>query len=124
MQINVNGKTFEVPDGSSINVINDNVYVNGEIYTGPGQETKDFKIEITGGLAHLSVVRGNVTVNGNTEQINCGGSVSVTGSVTGNVDAGGSVNCGNISGDVDAGGSVNCGSVGGDIDAGGSVRHK
>ncbi|MGN1003028.1 MAG: helix-turn-helix domain-containing protein [Oscillospiraceae bacterium] len=62
--------------------------------------------------------------------VSCGqvsGSVDVgrdlsCGEVYGNVDAGSSVSCGEVSGNVDAGSGVSCGNVGGDVDAGGSVN--
>jgi hypothetical protein len=125
MQVNVNGKSFTVPNGANVSIINNVLYVDGQEYTGDGYESKQFKIEITGGVvANVKVERGDVTVHGDAGSIDAGGSVTVSGSVSGKVDAGGSVNCGNVSGDVDAGGSVNCGSIGGDVDAGGSVHHK
>ena len=47
--------------------------------------------------------------------------VELTGTVCGNVDAGGDVTCDEVSGDVRAGGSVTCDEVAGDVTAGGSV---
>jgi len=122
MQVSINGKNFEVPDGSSINVINNKLFVDGQEYNGPGYESKEFKITVTGGLASIKVERGNVEVHGNVEgTVDAGGSVNCQ-NVGGKVDAGGSVRCGNISGDVDAGGSVTCGDIAGSVDAGGSIR--
>lgn len=50
------------------------------------------------------------------------GSADIEGNISGNVDAGGGVNCGNIGGNADVGGGVNCGSVGCNLDAGGGVN--
>lgn len=122
MQVTVNGKSYNVPNGASINVVNNTLYVNGEKYEGQGYEDKKFEITVTGGLANLKVERGDVTVHGNVEgTVDAGGSVTCQ-DVAGKVDAGGSVTCGDVGGDVDAGGSVRCGNVGGDVDAGGSIR--
>lgn len=55
-------------------------------------------------------------------QIEIWGSADIQGNISGDVDAGGTVNCGDVSGDVDAGGTVNCGDVNGDVDAGDSVN--
>lgn len=43
MQVNVNGKTFTVPDGSSVNIVNNVVMINGQPYEGPGYDDKHFK---------------------------------------------------------------------------------
>jgi len=124
MQVSINGKTFEVPDGSSVNIINNVLYVNNVAYEGPGYDDKKFKIEIIGGLANVKVERGDVTVNGDVGgNADAGGNVTVNGTVTGNADAGGNVTCGDVKGDVDAGGNVKCGKIAGDVDAGGNIRH-
>ncbi len=47
--------------------------------------------------------------------------VSVNGSVAGDVNAGGDVNCGNVLGHVNAGSDVDCGDVEGNLSAGGDV---
>jgi len=123
MQVSVNGKTFEVPDGSSVNIVNNVVLINGQPYEGPGYDDKRFKIEITGGVANVKVERGDVTVNGDVGgNADAGGNITC-GSVAGNADAGGNVTCGDVKGDVDAGGNVKCGKIAGDVDAGGNVRH-
>ena len=62
-----------------------------------------------------------VTIEGDVGSLKCTGNVKVHGNVTGNIDAGGSVQCNNVGGEVDSGGSVRCSKVGGSIDAGGSV---
>jgi hypothetical protein len=122
MQVQINGNSFEVPDGSNISIINNILYVDGQEYTGDGYESKQFKIEIWGGVANIEVQNGDVSVNGNSGSIKAGGSVTV-GRNSGSIDAKGSVKIGeNVSGSVTAAGSVNCGFVGGDVKAGGSVK--
>lgn len=125
MQINVNGKNYEVPDGCSVNIVDDNIFVNGQtISVGPGLDLKAPKIEIIGNIGTLQVKRGDVSVKGNTEEIDAGGNVTVSGEVKGEIDAGGNVTCGNVTGDVDAGGNVVCGNVSGSVDAGGNIISK
>lgn len=50
------------------------------------------------------------------------GSADIEGDISGNLDAGGGVNCGNVGGNADAGGGINCSNVGGNLDAGGGVN--
>lgn len=125
MQVNVNGKSFNVPNGSSVSIINNVVYVNGQPYEGDGYESKEFRIEVIGGIADLKVERGDVTIKGDVNgTVDVGGNVDITGNVTGAVDVGGNFTCGgSVGGDVDAGGNVKCGPISGDVDAGGNVRH-
>ena|SRR6185312_6668682 len=103
--VNINGKSISVK-GNGISIINDKVYVNGKLI----EEGLSGNIEIT--------------FTGDLASLNVDGSATVNGSIHGDVDAGGSVNCGDVGKSVDAGGSVNCGAVSGDIDAGGSVSMK
>lgn len=106
--IRVNGVTVECPEGSSVSVINGEVFIN-DVRNG----------DLSGAVNGATV---EMRIDGNTGNINCNrGSVSVTGNVSGYVDAGGSVNCGPVGSYVDAGGSVTCDNVGGHVDAGGSV---
>lgn len=123
MKITVNGTTVEVPDGSSVSVVDNQVIVNGTRMDGV-TFNNNLKIVVEGGLIHLRAERGSVTVNGDvTGSVNAVGSVTC-GNVGGSVDATGAVTCGNVAGDVDASGSVQCGDVGGDIDATGSVTRR
>lgn len=105
MTIRINGKSFESPDGSDINIINGNVIVGGKVIN--SFDNKEFKIEVIGNVNLLTTDNGNVHVNGD---------------VSGSVSAGGNVKCDDISGNVSAGGSVKCGDIGGSISAGGSVK--
>ena len=64
----------------------------------------------------------NIKFEGDLASLKCDGSAEISGSVKGNVDVGGSLECGDVGGNVDAGGSIRCGKVSGDIGAGGSVK--
>ena len=122
MNVSVNGQHFMVPDGASINVNNGVLFVNGQPYRDGEQLKGRVHIEVTGGLASLTVRNGDATIHGDVAgDVDAGGSVQC-GEVKGKVDAGGSVQCGDVGGDVDAGGSVKCQDVTGSVDAGGSVR--
>lgn len=122
MQVNINGKEFNVPDGSKISIINDKLFVGGKVYEGPGYENKKFEIEITGGVANIDLKNGNVTVNGNAENIDAGGNVSVKGDA-GYVNAGGNANIHGNSGSINAGGNVSVGmKPTGSVKAGGNVK--
>ncbi len=120
--IQINGKTINVPDGCSIVVDGNNVYSNGKLVNCELASNMNIEIIVNGPVESVKTDRGNIKVNGDASRVEAGGSVTC-GSVKGDVDAGGSVTCVSVGGDVDAGGSVNCGPVGGSIDAGGSVNH-
>jgi hypothetical protein len=98
----INGKEYS---GNNVTVINGVVTVDGSPVLDTGNKNVEVKIE------------------GSVGELRADGSVTVSGTVTGNVDAGGSVNCDDVGGNVSAGGSVNCDDVGGSVNAGGSVRH-
>lgn len=120
MKIVVNGTTVEVPDGSSVSLVDGRLIVNDK--NTDIKLTNDMKIEVIGGLINLKAERGSVVVHGDvTGYVDAAGNVEVKGSVGGKVDASGSVTCGNVQGDVDAGGNVMCGKVNGDVDAGGNI---
>ena len=104
-KITINGVSIEVSQGN-ITVRNGDVFVDGN-------------------RIHLKDNIKDITIIGDTGDVDADGSVTVKGNVQGSIDAGGSIECGDVGGNVDAGGSVTAGSVEGDIDAGGSVRiHK
>jgi hypothetical protein len=120
VKIVVNGTTVELPDGSNVSVVGDQVLVNGK--PTDIKFSNDLKIEVVGGLINLKTDRGSVVVHGDVAGlVDASGSVQC-GNVGGKVDANGSVTCGEVKGNVDASGSVKCGNVGGKVDAGGSVR--
>lgn len=122
----VNGVVYEVPDGAAIVIKNNTLYVDGEVYTGPGskkEEENKFIIEVRGSLVSLEVKRGDVTVHGDVSgNVDAGGNVTVNGSVGKSVDASGDVNCHNVQGNVDASGKVDCWTVSGSVDASGNVE--
>lgn len=118
----LNGKTYNIPDGASINIQGDQILVNGQRID-QISGTADVVIKIEGGCGSVKIERGSVEVSGDVNgTIDSGGSVTVGGKITGHVDAGGSVTCGDVGDCVKAGGSVRCGRVSGDVDAGGSVH--
>ena len=107
-EININGKRITAPDGCSVAMIGDKVYIDGkEVDDISKIEYKVVQIEINGNITKLKTDK-SVTVKGNAGNIDCGGSCTVNGNVNGNINAGGSVRCKNVSGDIDAGGSVHC----------------
>jgi len=119
--ITINGKTFH---GSNITVINDRVFIDGKEVNAGDSSGKILEVVISGETASINS-EAPVTVNGNVHgNVKTYGALQCSGSITGKVDAGVSVNCGDINGNVNAGGSVNCGYVSGGIDAGGSVNRK
>lgn len=105
-QVFVNGRTIHVPAGKSVSVINNQVFVDGVLFT-----DQDNPVNIV-----------NVVIEGNVGELKADGGVEVKGNVEGSIKCEGSVNCGDVKGDVKAGGSVNCGNVGGNLKAGGSVN--
>lgn len=103
----IDNTSITVPDGSSVSIRNNKVYVNGKEWdNGP----------VAG------VVR--VELSGDIKSVDTDASLHVTGDINGPANVGGSVNCGSIMGHVTAGGSVKCGTVGGRVNAGGSVTIK
>lgn len=89
LRITINGKTITC-SGINIVISNGKVIVDGKTI----QECNSGDIK--------------VTIEGDVNKIDCGGSCEVSGDVKGDIDAGGSETCGNVSGDIDAGGSVRC----------------
>ena len=89
LRITINGKTITY-SGTNVVINNGKVIVDGKTI----QECNSGDIK--------------VTIEGDVNKIDCGGSCEVSGDVKGDIDAGGSETCGNVSGDIDAGGSVRC----------------
>ena len=107
--VHVDGRIVEVPDGSSISIVNNKLYVNGLEWEGDD-----------GGNGRLTgVVR--IELSGDIKEVKTDVSLHVHGDVHGSVTAGGSIQCGNITGHVRTGGDVKCGDVSGNINAVGSV---
>lgn len=102
-KITINGEVFQIEGSASISINNNSISVGGN--------------KIKDGLSDIVEIKWE----GPVADVDSNASISITGDVTGDVDAGGSVKCGNVGGDVDAGGSISCGNVSGDVDAGGSI---
>ena len=107
--VHINGRIVDVPDGSSISIVNNKLYVNGLEWEGDD-----------GGDGRLTgVVR--VELSGDIKDVRTDASLHVHGDVHGSATASGSIQCQNITGHVKAGGSVKCNDVAGNINAAGSV---
>lgn len=119
----INGIKYDAPQGSAISVCDDGVYINGILQHKANKKISSVEVNIQGNVNNIDCT-GSVYVSGDCgSNVCCGGSIDIGGDVNGDVDAGGSVNIsGSTGGDVDAGGSVLVhGSVIGDVNAGGSV---
>ena len=103
-RITINGKTITC-SGTNVVINNGRIIVDGK--TIQECNSGDIKVTIEGDVNKIDC-GGSVEVHGNSGNIDCGGSCEVSGDVKGDIDAGGSVTCGNVSGDIDAGGSVRC----------------
>ena len=101
MTVTINGVTYE---GNNVSMINNRIIIDGKE------------------VGETERAQTQIVINGNIGNLETDKSVTVNGEITGNVTAGGSVNCDDIGGDVRAGGSVNCDDIGGDVRAGGSVN--
>lgn len=99
-KMTINGVTYE---GNNISICNNGVIIDGKVQ---GDSLSKDVIEIKGDV----------------QSVSCDKSLTIIGSIKGNADARGSINCDKIGGDVNAGGSVNCDDVGGNVSAGGSVN--
>tara|TARA_Y100001935_G_C17217526_1_gene463437 strand:+ start:93 stop:539 length:447 start_codon:yes stop_codon:yes gene_type:complete len=125
-RVTINGKNYDVPDGSSVSVIGNKVYVDGKEYNSSEKNSSKLEIHWEGEPPK------SLTVRGDNVRVKCGniaGDVTSEGSidceeVSGNVKADGSIVCGNVGGYARAGGSVSCKNVNGDASAGGSVNCK
>lgn len=107
----INGKSYEIPNGS-VSIINNKIYVDGKEFTeGMEKDSKIVDIIVHGNVYQIDCQE-SVEVKGNANIINCGGSCSVNKDVVGDVKAGGSVKCNNVKGSVRAGGTVKCKSIG------------
>lgn len=104
----LNGQSFDIPDGANVSIQNNVVYVDGKRYFADKTLKLDTLV-FEGPVGAVKVDQGSVTVSGSVEgDVAAGGSVSA-GTVGGNIKAGGSVSCGRVGGTVKAGGSVSCG---------------
>lgn len=119
-RIKMNGVVYE---GNDVSIINGVVKVDGVVQGGKHLETKICEIQVLEGTIGELKTDASVYCQSVTGGIDAGGSVTVQGDVKGDVTSGGSTKCGNVTGFVEADGSVTCGTVGGKVSAGGSVRH-
>ena len=63
--INVNGKTYNVPD-RNISVVNNKIYCNGKLYvSGYDRENDSCNITIKGDNISVKTTSGDINVNGN-----------------------------------------------------------
>jgi hypothetical protein len=104
----VNGKTFEIPNGVSVSIVNNKVYINNELWTDI-EATGPVKLIVDGDIGTI-MTEGSAEINGTVNgHVDVGGSLKVyNGGIQGNVHVGGSVKCEKITGGVVAGGSVHC----------------
>lgn len=99
----INGREINIPNGSNISIVGNQIYVDGKIYRDEQLEDKKIvQIVITGDV-------GNITsdcdvscknVNGN---IKCGRDCEVIGDITGDVIAGRDIECDKVNGSAKAG---------------------
>lgn len=100
------------------------ITINGVTYSGNNISINNGKMTIDG--VDASNIPDNVMtikVEGILNSLTCDKSVNVNGTIQGNIEAKGSVNCDDVKGNVNAGGSVNCDDIGGNVNAGGSINH-
>ena len=91
-KIIIDGKTTIV--GRSISIDNNRIYVDGKLYIDEGQFKEGY-------------VLGNITIQGNVQNINCSGDVVINGTVNGNISTSGDVTVrGTHSGDINCAGDV------------------
>lgn len=105
-KMQINGRTINVPNNSSVTISNDNkVYINGKEYTeNESDKVKEIKFIIEG--------QANITFQQN---------ATILGNVTGNIQSNGSVSCNDVKGDITSKGSVSCDDVGGNVSTKGSI---
>ncbi len=110
MRVTINGREMSFSGSGSICVSgNSNVVINGKAVNGEFLEGKTIDIHVEGNVENLETT-GSVTVSGNVGRTSCGGSATIGHDVVGNINAGGSVHVnGKVQGGINAGGSVYCG---------------
>lgn len=104
--VTVNGCTITVPDGASLSIIDNTIFVNGKEWDG-GKLSGIVRVELSGDI----------------KSVKTDASLTVNGDVNGSANSGGSMQCGNITGNANSGGSMQCGHVSGNVCAGGSISH-
>ncbi len=104
-KIQIGGKTFSIPNGSSISIKNGKVIVDGKL------------LESTEPLRPIYV-----EVYGDVKDLKTNNTATIHGSVTGSVEAGNTVECGDVGGNVEAGNSVHARHIKGNVKAGNSIH--
>lgn len=94
--VNVNGRIYHTPEGSSVSVINNKVYVDGKLFEDFNEtKEKNIKITIEGDIHDVKLDCGDIVVNGNVNNINnINGDIKIKGDVSGDVK--------NTNGDISA----------------------
>lgn len=116
----INGKTYDVPDNSSISIKNGAVFVNEHLWINTKTEFSNepvINIEIHGSVEQANTGSGSITVNGNANFVqSSSGDIQVNGDVRGNVQtSSGDIECGDVGGDVrSVSGDIDCGDVAGE----------
>ena len=85
--ITINGKTITT-NGRNISVVNGKVKIDGKTIF--EEHNQDIYVEVHGDCGNIDTT-GNVTVNGNSQDIDCNGNVVCYGDINGNIDCNGSV---------------------------------
>lgn len=108
----VNEKKYEFPDGASIRIIDEDVYINEKKFIeGKGFTEKVINITIEGNVNELETGCAKATINGNCGCVKSGsGDITVHGNVNGGISTGsGDVVCGDVAGNIKTGsGDVSC----------------
>ena len=109
MKVTINGHEFNYSGSGSISVNGNNVVINGKNINGEFMEGKNIDIHVEGNVENLETT-GSVTVSGDVGCASCGGSATIGHDVIGDINAGGSVRVnGKVQGSINAGGNVHCG---------------
>ena len=113
-KVNVNGKSYDIPDGCCVTINSGGITVNGQSITEFGKiESKIVNVVVEGDVHSISTSSADITVKGNV----IGNVTTASGDVTIHKDVGGSV--------TTASGDVECGSVHGSVTSqSGDVEYK
>lgn len=120
--ITINGKKYEAPEGKTLKVDGNKVYIDGELVA-EGFKSQVLDIRWEGPAINVES-EGDIHCGDIQGSVNAGLNAHVEGSVGGDVKAGTDVNCKDVQGNIKAGMGVNCGHVGGDVKAGMGVTMK
>lgn len=99
----INGVEIKVPRNADISIVNNNIYINGELYVNEDIKNKEIiKIVINGDVGN---VKSDIdieckNVNGD---VDCGRDCDINGDISGSVIAGRDIDCKKIGGNARAG---------------------